>query len=170
MIAAIRLLQPADSIDAITELLHRAYAPLGAMGLNFTGVDQTREQTERRIGRGVCAVALIGERLVGTILAVGGKPVADCRWYSEPHVARAHQFAVEPELHRRGIGGALMRWAEEWAQLQGYRELAVDTAESAEHLVAFYTRRGFRFIEFAQWPGKRYRSVILSKSLPNAPL
>ena len=169
MVAAIRLLQPNDSIDAITELLHRGYAPLGAMGLNFTGVDQSRDETERRIARGVCALAHIGERLVGTILVVGGKPVIGCPWYCEPYVARAHQFAVEPEFQSRGIGGALMRWAEGWAQHQGYRELAVDTAEPAEHLVSYYTRHGYRFIEFAQWPGKRYRSVILSKSLANAP-
>ena len=62
-----------------------------------------------------------------------------------------------------------MRWAEAWALEQRYRELAVDTAEPADHLVAFYSRRGYRFIEFAQWPGKHYRSVILSKSLADAP-
>jgi GNAT superfamily N-acetyltransferase len=169
MVTAIRPLQLTDSVDAITELLHRAYAPLGAMGLNFTGVDQTRQETERRIGRGVCALALVDERLIGTILVVGGKPVAGCRWYSEPHVARAHQFAVDPEFQRRGIGGSLMEWAEQWAHRHGYLELAIDTAEPAEHLVAFYSQRGFRFIEFAQWAGKRYRSVILSKSLANPP-
>ena len=164
----IRELQPSDSIDSIIELLHRAYAPLGAMGLNFTGVDQTREETERRIGRGVCALAVTGERLIGTILVVGGKPVVGCRWYCEPYVARAHQFAVEPELQHRGIGGDLMQWAESWAQRHGYRELAVDTAEPAKHLRAFFSRRGYRFIEFVQWSAKRYRSVVLSKSLPKA--
>ena len=168
MIAAIRALQPSDSIAAITDLLHRAYAPLGAMGLNYTAVDQAADETARRIGRGVCALAVIGERMAGTITAVGFKPDGGCPWYLQPNVARAHQFAVEPELQRHGIGGALMHWAEAWAQENGYTELAVDTAEPAENLVAFYSRRGYRFIEFAQWPGKRYRSVVLSKSLPNA--
>lgn len=169
MAAAIRALQPTDSIAAITELLHRAYTPLGAMGLNYTAVDQSAIETARRISRGTCAVAVLDERVVGTITAVGGKTDGGCPWYREPQVARAHQFAVEPELQHRGIGGALMQWVEDWAQQQGYRELAVDTAEPAEHLVSFYTRRGYRFIEFAQWPGKRYRSVVLSKLLTNAP-
>jgi GNAT superfamily N-acetyltransferase len=169
MIAAIRPLAPSDSILATTELLHRAYAPLGAMGLNYTAVDQSSDETARRISRGACALAVIGERAVGTIIAVGFKPDGGCPWYREPHVARAHQFAVEPEFQRQGIGGALMQWVEAWAQQRGYGELAVDTAEPAEHLVAFYSCRGYRFIEFAQWPGKRYRSVILSKPLPNAP-
>ena len=63
----------------------------------------------------------------------------------------------------------LMSWAETWAREHGYREIAVDTAEPAQHLVAFYSRRGYRFIAYAQWPGKRYRSVILSKEVAVAP-
>ena len=168
MTAAVRALQQSDSIAVLTDLLHRAYTPLGAMGLNYTAVDQSCDETARRISRGVCAVAVTDERIVGTITAVGFKPDGGCPWYRRPDVARAHQFAVEPELQFQGIGCALMRWAEIWAQQHRYRELAVDTAEPAERLIAFYSHRGYRFIEFAQWPGKRYRTVILSKSLPNA--
>lgn len=169
MIATIRTLEPNDSIGAITGLLHRAYAPLGAMGLNYTAVNQSSDETATRISHGVCALALIGERIAGTIIAVGFRSGGGSPWYREPHVARAHQFAVEPEFQGQGVGSALMQWAETWARQHGYRELAVDTAEPAEHLANFYVRRGYRFIEFAQWPGKRYRSIVLSKSLPDAP-
>ena len=62
-----------------------------------------------------------------------------------------------------------MHWAEAWARRHGYSELAVDTAEPAEHLVTFYNRRGYRFVEFAQWQGKFYRTVILSRNLANVP-
>jgi hypothetical protein len=44
-------------------------------------------------------------------------------------------------------------------------ELALDTAEPALHLIDWYERRGYRFIEYVQWRGKRYRSVIMSKTL-----
>jgi GNAT superfamily N-acetyltransferase len=77
-----------------------------------------------------------------------------------------HQFAVEPTLQGRDIGSALMSWAESWAPDRGYSQLAVDTAESAHHLIAYYAKRGYRFVEFAQWPGKCYRSVVYSKELP----
>ena len=169
VVADIRPLNDTDSLAALTDLLHRAYAPLATLGLNYTGADQTVEETARRIALGECAVAVLDAHVVGTITVVGAKPNRGCPWYREPYVASAHQFAVEPKLQGNGTGSALMSWAEAWGHDHGYRELAVDTAEPAQHLVAFYTRRGYRFIEFVQWPGKRYRSVILSKSLPIAP-
>lgn len=168
-IAQIRQLNAADSIAALTDLIHRAYANLGAMGLNYTAVDQSVEVTANRVARGICSVATIGERVVGTITVEGVKSDGGSPWFREANVASVHQFAVDPSFQRRGIGTALMDWAELWAKQEHFSELAVDTAEPAEHLVAFYRRRGYRFIEFAQWAGKRYRTVILSKSLTNAP-
>ena len=37
--AVLRPFAATDSLVALTTLLHRAYARLGAMGLNFTAVD-----------------------------------------------------------------------------------------------------------------------------------
>ena len=34
-----------DDAEALTDLLHRAYAELGAMGLNYTAVDQSVAET-----------------------------------------------------------------------------------------------------------------------------
>jgi hypothetical protein len=42
---------------------------------------------------------------------------------------------------------------------------AADAAEPAIHLIELYQRRGYRFIEYAQWQGKSYRSIIMSKAL-----
>jgi hypothetical protein len=58
----------ADSLVELTALLHRAYARLAAMGLNYTAVDQTVEMTERFMRWGTCFVAVRGGELVGTIL------------------------------------------------------------------------------------------------------
>jgi hypothetical protein len=46
-----------------------------------------------------------------------------------------------------------------------FRHLALHTAEGAGHLVRWYSSRNYRFVEHVQWPGKTYRSVIMSKSL-----
>jgi hypothetical protein len=43
-------------------------------------------------------------------------------------------------------------------------ELALDTSEHAEALIAMNTRRGYRFIEYAQWDSVNHRRV-LSKRL-----
>ena len=63
----IRRVTEGDSIEALTVLVHRAYARLGAMGLNYTAVDQSPAVTAKRVGRGVCYVAEFGGELVGTI-------------------------------------------------------------------------------------------------------
>jgi hypothetical protein len=47
----------------------------------------------------------------------------------------------------------------------GAREIALDTAEPATHLVSWYTRLGFRFVEHWQWSYTNYRSVVLSRAL-----
>ena len=169
MAPAIRKLRDSDSLVDLTNLIHRAYAPLASRGFNYTGVDQPVEETAKRISRGQCAVAEIDGTIVGTITVIRPRFDRATRGYCEPHVASVHQFAVEPKLQGNGIGLALMSWAESWARDQGYRHLAVDTAESAHHLIAYYAKRGYGFVEFAQWPGKQYRSIICSKKLEHAP-
>jgi hypothetical protein len=44
---SVRMFTPVDAVQ-LTELLHAAYAELGAMGLNFTAVDQSVETTRYR--------------------------------------------------------------------------------------------------------------------------
>jgi phosphoribosylanthranilate isomerase len=63
----IRPLQSTDSLEQLTALLHRGYARLGAMGLNFTAVDQTVEVTAERIQGSHCLVALWNGELAGTV-------------------------------------------------------------------------------------------------------
>jgi GNAT superfamily N-acetyltransferase len=161
----IRPLQSTDSLEQLTALLHRGYARLGAMGLNFTAVDQTVEVTAERIQGSHCLVALWNGELAGTVL---GKPQdleSECEYIRRPSVASLHQLAVEPSLQGKGIGRALIAACESWARESGFAELALDTAEPATHLVALYARLGFAQVDTVQWPGKCYRSVVMSKRL-----
>lgn len=163
---SIRPLGPDDDVEALTDMLHRAYAVLGAKGWNYTAVDQTAEVTRQRIAGGICLVAVDADgRMIGTALfkAPGGE--LGSPWLRRPEVAHVGQFGVEPALQKRGIGARLMSAVEDMARAAGARELALDTAEPALHLIDLYSRRGYRFIEYAQWRGKRYRSVIVSKTL-----
>jgi len=159
----VRHLVPSDSIEALTHLLHRAYARLGAMGLNYTAVDQTAEVTARRIAGGQCYVAEWNGGLAGTIVIQPTYRENECKYFTRPGVAAAHQFAVEPALQGHGIGRALLDACERWAAQGGFREVAMDTAEEAAHLIAFYARLGYKHVGHVQWSGKVYRSVVLSK-------
>ena len=164
----IRPFSATDSVDELTSLLHRAYARLAQMGLNYTAVDQSPDVTARRIEGGTCYVAAAGSQLVGTILVQPTYVENHCAYFTRPGVACAHQFAVDPQHQGGGIGRRLLARAEQWAQEHGFRELAMDTAEPARHLVELYERLGYRRAGFVDWPGKVYRSVVLSKPLSSS--
>lgn len=164
----IRPLADTDSLHELTALLHRAHAPLGRMGLNYTAVDQTVEVTAQRIARGQCFVAEVNGAILGTIVVKPTYRSSDCEYFTRPGVAAVHQFAVEPSAQGKGMGAGLLATCERWAAERGYVELAMDTAEQAEHLIRLCGRLGYRPVAFVQWPGKVYRSVVLSKPLAHA--
>ena len=161
----VRKLAPTDSIADLTALLHAAYARLGEMGFDYTAVDQTEDVTLKRISRGLCLVATGDGALVGTIMFYAPGQSAGCPCYERPDVATIGQFGVLPGRQGGGIGSRLLQEAERMAMGIGAAELALDTSEGAGHLIAWYEREGFRFVEHAQWGGKTYRSVIMSKRL-----
>lgn len=75
------------------------------------------------------------------------------------------QLAVEPFYQGQLIGTRLMQEVERLARQNIANELALDTAEYATSLISWYSRMGYRLIEYAQWEVTNYRSVILSKTL-----
>jgi GNAT superfamily N-acetyltransferase len=170
----LRPLAPDDSLEAITALLHRAYASLGAMGLNDTAVDQSVDVTRKRFARGqgyVLEDLAKGGTIVGTVVVDGPyDPIDDpwaraSPWYYRRDVAHFHQLAVEPALQGQGLGRRLIAACEAWAAQRGMRALALDTAVPATHLRAAYAALGWRDVDEVQWPGKVYRSVVMSKGL-----
>lgn len=171
MSIAIRTLQAGDSIEALTALLHKAYAALAAQGWNFTAVDQSVEVTARRVATGCCLVAQAGGQLVGTVMVRGPyRPEVDAwslvtPWYQRADTAILSQFAVDPAVQGQGLGERLLEAAEAWAAAQGYAHVALDTARPAEQLQRRYARRGYAEVGEVQWDGKRYRSVLMVKAI-----
>lgn len=161
----VRPLRPDDSFEVLTALLHAGYARLGALGLNYTAVDQDVETTRRRATRGRCLVAELDGRLVGTLSLWRGGPDEETERFRRADAFVLGQFAVDPALQRRGIGTALLAEAERVARTEGAVELLGDTAEAAAHLVGYYERLGWAVVGTLRWPGKTYRSVLLAKAL-----
>jgi len=161
----IRPLNQSDSLEQLTDFLHRAYKALADRGLRYLATHQSEEITRQRIARGTCFVAFIDDRLLGTITYHPKGMARGSPWYNRPEVGKASQMAVEPEYQGQGIGRRLMDYVEEFARADGAQELAMDTAETAHHLIEWYARRGYRFIEHCQWEVTNYRSVVMSKRL-----
>jgi uncharacterized damage-inducible protein DinB/GNAT superfamily N-acetyltransferase len=163
-------------MNALTALLHRAYAPLAAEGLNFTAATQGPEVTAQRAAEGQCFVATWGHKIVGTVTVCGPYEASAAPWamavpwFRDRDTAHFHQFAVAPELQGQGLGRRLVTRCEHWAREHGYRRMALDTAEAASSLRALYQRLGYGDVGQVQWEGKDYRSVIMQKSLDRSPL
>lgn len=152
-------------MEELTDLLHRAYGTLGAMGFNYTAVDQPVERTRQRASDGECYVAVDGGRIVATATFGLAETMTRPPEYARPGLAYFTQFAVEPALQGTGLGSRLLRHVEEQARARGATEIALDTAEGATHLVRYYASRGYVAIGHVARAGKTYRSVILSKRL-----
>lgn len=172
----IRRLAARDSIDALTRLLHRAYAPLLADGLDFPAATQPPDVTARRAAEGQCFVAERNGELLGTITVCGPQPGADgraepaARALAERDTAQFHQFAVDPTAQGQGVGRRLVTRCEEWALERGYRVMALEAAEPAGALRRLYARLGYEDVDLTQRPGHAYRCVIMRKRLDRSPL
>ncbi|GLR13447.1 hypothetical protein GCM10007907_22370 [Chitinimonas prasina] len=160
--------QGKDSAEALTALLHRAFAPMARMGLDCASARQQPAATEARLASGQGFVAEVNGQLVGTLTVYGTLPRSDADAYREPGVASVHQFAVEPDWQRRGVGDALLRMAERWAQCQGCHALALDTPQQARHLLTYYLRKGYILAESLRFTGRSYQSLVLRKSIAPA--
>jgi GNAT superfamily N-acetyltransferase len=152
-----------DSISEITSLLHRAYKEHADMGMLFLASHQDEAVTLERIKRGTCFIAELDGKIVGTITLYDA---AASRHYNFlTGGCYFGQFAVEPELQSSGVGSMLLEKVEMLAREWGLKQIALDTSEDAKELIKYYEHRGYKFLDYVQWPDVNYRSVRLVKEL-----
>ncbi|KAG8154898.1 GNAT family N-acetyltransferase [Burkholderia catarinensis] len=154
-----------DSYDALTALLHRAFAPLGALGFNCPCVDQPVSATRERVLASECFVALGNAHLVATMTMLSHDPDSRCDPYRSRRVATLGQLAVDPVWQDRGIGRSLLAFAQRRAAARGATHLALDAPYTAVRLVDFYRREGFQPVDVMRFPGHNYDSTILCKAV-----
>lgn len=88
-------------------------------------------------GRGKFWVAIIGDRVVGTI---GIKDIGGT-------TAKFKRMFVLPEYHGQGVGEALLAHAEAYAKKQGFTKLILNTDEKMKRAHHFYEKHGFVQVE-----------------------
>lgn len=164
----VRLFAP-DDAEELTSLLHAAYAELGAMGLNYTAVDQDPSTTLARAQGGQCWIV---EDEAGTIvgtLTMTFPPSSGLQELTSEARAEGrawlNQMAVSPEKQRSGIASHLWELGRRWAIDQGAVSVGVDTAIPAVHLVQLYASWGFEQCDTIHWAGKTYDSAVMTRPL-----
>lgn len=166
----IREFQDTDPIPEITALLHRAYKPLADAGMKYVASHQDDARTLSRIKKGKCFLAIQNDRIIGTIAyytSLHNRPDVP-PIYNENGMAHFGQFAVEPGWQKQGIGSLLINHIECFALAEGNHSMSFDTAESAGHLIDYYTRKGHEFDSYHQWDMTNYRSVVMKKALSDS--
>lgn len=162
----IRALSPSDSLEQLTDLIHRAYAPHLAHGLRFVGTHQTVQVTAERIASGHAFVATAHDELIGTVTVRPPQPQSSAPLYRDPLTWSFSQLAVAPELKGRGLGRALHDAAVQFALQSGAQTMMLDTAAPAKGLIARYESWGYRIVGRADWrPKTNYESVLMSRAL-----
>ena len=162
---AIRRFRSSDSLEELTQLLHRAFSELALRGIECQCASQSVTRTRERVDRGECFIAVSGSRLIGTVTLEAIDRNSSISTYRDPATASVHQLAVDPTRQGEGVGRSLIAHAIAWARARRYDRLALDTPEGALRQVAWYFDRGFDIVETAHVPGRRYASIVLAKEL-----
>ncbi|MBL8703903.1 MAG: GNAT family N-acetyltransferase [Rhodospirillales bacterium] len=149
MAIAIRPARPADvaRIAAIVDQAYEIYIPRigkkpGPMLDDYAA----------RVAEDVVWVAELDGRVVGILVLL-----------PEPDHVLLDNVAVAPEAHGKGIGRALVAFAEDEARRRGHAEIRLYTHEKMTENVAMYPRLGYAETHRAQQAG--YDRVFFRKTL-----
>ena len=160
----IRQLNELDDMECLTKVVHAAYAQLGSSGLRFWGTHQSVDDTRSRCADGLCFVALVDGRIVGTVTVKPPESDSKVEIYRDAFTWSLVQFAVLPDYKGAGIGKQLHDAAVNAAISQGARRVALDTAVPATHLIAMYERWGYAIAAECDWrPFTNYASVVMTR-------
>ncbi|WP_368505139.1 GNAT family N-acetyltransferase [Alkalihalophilus sp. As8PL] len=157
--------QESDDINELTNLLNIAYKQLADLGFQYVASYQGPETTRERILGAKCFVCYKSNRLVGTITLYKPGIKKGCAWYEEKPVGVVGQFGVLPAYQGEGIGTILLDHIENQARKMDIKEISLDTAEGATHLVNFYCKSGFTLVAYTDWEMTNYRSAVFSKKI-----
>lgn len=85
------------------------------------------------------------------VFAVGwmdGRPVASGALRRRDDVtAEIKRMYVAPDVRRRGVGAAMLRWLEDTAEHRGYRHLVLETGDEQPEALAMYRSAGYEPVE-----------------------
>ncbi len=110
------------------------------LGLNFTNEELEKEKNNLHIA------AYEDEQMLGCCMLVE----------EDPETVRLRQMAVINDLQGKGIGKALMQFAENLARDRGYKTITMHARKNA---LGFYEKMGYKTL------GKEFQEITISHYL-----
>lgn len=131
-----------EDIPELIDISYRAYAPIRALGLNFTGAYPTEENVRENLTENLCYVLIEDDRIVSTAslrMPWSKRPGP----YGFPHI---WWFATDPDCGRTGTGSRLLKYIQEEVILKTFQSPAVTLGTSDDHpwLIDMYIKKGYR--------------------------
>ena len=156
----------ASDVDTVLDLLDDAVRWLAERGVRQWEVGQwKRARMLAAIENGETYLARDGERIVGSLNLADSDEVI---WPDDDGRALfVHRLVVARDAHGRGVGAAMLRWAEGMARERRRAFLRLDTACDSAALRAYYEAQGFRLRDErliasprGEWCSVRYEKAV----------
>jgi GNAT superfamily N-acetyltransferase len=161
----IRRLESKDSVQELTDLLHRAFKSDRQHSYTYGMAEQSEETTHMQIKSGDCWVAELDGRLIGVVILYPPRTDVRWRWY-RPRLSRLSAYlrliAVHPDFQSLGIGTMLLGHCERIAMMMGALELAGSCPVGSRQL-SLFKRRGYRVFRYVSFSSTDHHSVFFAK-------
>ncbi|MDU0202089.1 MULTISPECIES: GNAT family N-acetyltransferase [Paenibacillus] len=119
--------------------------------------------------RGTAFGIRVGSRIIGAIVVDDrqSKQYEGLPWVDQAvgHVRCIHRLAVDPTCQGQGMGGKLLRFAEEQARLSGGTSIRLDVFSGNPGAAKLYVRRGYRQVGHIRFPLRKEGYTCFEKLL-----
>lgn len=154
------------SWEEITELLHAAFSGKAEKGLKYLAAHQDVETTKKRVGDGICLVALVDGELAGTgTVHIKKVNPAKKKWHNENSYGYLVQLAVHPDFRGLGLGQRLLEERLNICHEHKVDEVVFDTSRHAKRLLSYWKKQGFQFVDLLSHPTTNYYSINVRKPI-----
>jgi predicted N-acetyltransferase YhbS len=150
----IREATPSD-IPSLLKVIHAAFEEYrGRLDPPSGAHAETVDSLRRKLSTARVAIAEIEGKIVGCVFLK-----------SEPGRVYISRLSVLPNERCRGIGSALMDFAEAWARREGLERAYLGVRIVLTEQQAYYTRRGYRGIGEARHEGFAEPTYLLMEKM-----
>jgi GNAT superfamily N-acetyltransferase len=131
----------AEDVETVADLIDGATAWVGELGHEQWPFPYPREDVAAAVERGEVYLAEVEGEAVGTVTILEDDPVY---WGERPPDAHyVHKLAVRRDHGGRGLGAAIVEWADVRAANAGRVFLRLDCLRDDPGIRAYYERLGF---------------------------